>query len=120
MIGGSASSVNDCRGSRAAANRVLAFVPVVRYGSQLPGTSCAKPKEGRLPLKKNVWCFLLAAIPFLTICFSVPLWDRVYPLVFGFPFNFFWLIACIPLTSLCLFAIYRLQKSHNPDKGEPR
>jgi len=53
--------------------------------------------------------FLLALVPGVAVCFSVPLWDRVYPLVFGFPFNFFWLVCWIPLTSLCLWGIYRLQ-----------
>jgi len=52
---------------------------------------------------------LLALIPFVGACFSVPLWDRVFPLVLGLPFNLFWLIAWIPLTSLCLWGAYRLQ-----------
>jgi hypothetical protein len=52
---------------------------------------------------------LLALVPFIAICFSVPLWDRVYPLVLGLPFNLFWLIGWIPLTSLCLWGAYRLQ-----------
>ncbi len=43
--------------------------------------------------RKNPLTTILASIPFLAICFSVPLWDRVYPLVFGLPFNLFWLIA---------------------------
>jgi hypothetical protein len=54
---------------------------------------------------------LLAFIPFVALCFSVPLWDRVYPLVLGLPFNMFWMIAWTPLTSLCLWGAYRLQKS---------
>jgi len=52
---------------------------------------------------------LLAGIPFVAICFSVSLWDRVYPLMLGLPFNLFWLIGWIPLTSLCLWGAYRLQ-----------
>lgn len=59
---------------------------------------------------------LLAFVPFLAMCFSVPLWDRVFPLVFGLPFNLFWLILWIPLTSLCLWGAYRLQ-SGNANKG---
>ena len=54
--------------------------------------------------------FVLSSIPLIAICFSVSLWDRVYPLVFGLPFNFFWLIAWIPLTSLCMFGVYRLRR----------
>lgn len=52
---------------------------------------------------------LLALVPFVGICFSVSLWDRVFPLIFGLPFNLFWLIAWIPLTSICLWGAYRLQ-----------
>lgn len=58
--------------------------------------------------KTRVLSFFLASIPFLAICFSVPLWDRVYPLVLGLPFNMFWLIAWTPLSSLCMWGVYRL------------
>jgi len=54
------------------------------------------------------WPPLLAIVPFLGMCFTVPLWDRLYPLVFGILFNIAWLIAWIPLTSLCLWGVYRL------------
>jgi hypothetical protein len=53
---------------------------------------------------------VLAAVPFLALCFSVPLWDRVTPLVFGIPFNLVWLIAWIPLTTLCLWGVHRLRQ----------
>jgi hypothetical protein len=52
---------------------------------------------------------LLASLPFAAICFSVPLWDRVYPLVLGLPFNIFWLVAWMPLTSVCMWGVYRLR-----------
>jgi len=52
---------------------------------------------------------LLACIPFLAVCFSVPLWDRIYPLVFGLPFNLFWLMSWIPLSSVCMWGAYRIQ-----------
>jgi Protein of unknown function (DUF3311) len=61
--------------------------------------------------RNNVFSFLLASLPFLAICFAVPLWDGVYPLVLGLPFNMFWLIAWMPLTSLCLWVVYRLRNS---------
>jgi len=67
--------------------------------------------------RTNVLSFLLASIPFLAICFSVPLWDRVYPLVLGLPFNIFWLIAWMPLTSLCMWGVYRLRKSADSEEG---
>jgi len=63
--------------------------------------------------KPTAGALLLAFVPFLAVCFSVSLWDRVYPLIFGFPFNLFWLICWIPLTSLCLWGAYHLMDSSN-------
>jgi hypothetical protein len=51
---------------------------------------------------------LLGLIPFVAMCFSVSAWDRVYPMVFGLPFNLFWLISWIVLTSVCMWIAYRL------------
>ncbi len=55
---------------------------------------------------------LLASIPFVAMCFSVPLWDRVRPWVLGLPFNLFWLSALIVATSVCLFLADRLEIRH--------
>jgi len=51
---------------------------------------------------------LLGFIPFVATCFSVSLWDRIHPVMFGLPFNLFWLILWLFLTPVCLFAAYRL------------
>ena len=59
-------------------------------------------------MKPTPVALLLAFFPFLAVCFSVSLWDRVYPMAFGLPFNLFWLMCWIPLTSVCLWAAYRL------------
>jgi hypothetical protein len=63
-----------------------------------------------------IGALLFAAIPFVAVCFSVSLWDRVFPLIFGLPFNLFWLIGWIPLTSLCLWGAHRV-RSRSMDKG---
>lgn len=47
------------------------------------------------------------------MCFSVSAWDRVHPLVLGLPFNLFWLLSWIVLTSLCLWVAYRLETARN-------
>ena len=57
---------------------------------------------------------LLGLIPFAASCFSVSLWDRVYPMVLGLPFNFFWLILWIPLTPLVMWLAYRLEEPRSP------
>lgn len=64
---------------------------------------------------------LLGLIPFVGMCFTVPLWDRVHPFVAGFPFNIFWLMLWILVTPLCLWGAYRFEKradSRHPD-GRP-
>jgi len=48
-------------------------------------------------------------IPFLAVCFSVSLWDRIHPIILGVPFNFFWLILWLLLTPFCLWAGYRIE-----------
>jgi hypothetical protein len=47
------------------------------------------------------------------MCFSVPLWDRVDPMVLGLPFNLFWLISWIVLSTLCMWAAYRVQAARD-------
>lgn len=53
----------------------------------------------------------LALIPFIAMCFSVSIWDRINPMILGLPFNFFWLLAWIVLTAICMSAVYRLEAS---------
>jgi len=60
----------------------------------------------------------LALIPFCAMCFSVSAWDRVYPMVFGLPFNLFWLLSWIVLTSMCMWAVYRLEASRTNKLSE--
>jgi len=52
------------------------------------------------------------------MCFSVPLWDRVYPLLLGLPFNLFWLTAWIVLTTLCLWGAYHVERARLARQGE--
>jgi hypothetical protein len=40
----------------------------------------------------------------------------VYPMVFGIPFNFFWLMSWVLLTPLCMWGAYRIEVRRNPDK----
>lgn len=59
--------------------------------------------------RPSLGAILLGLIPFAATCFSVALWDRVDPVVFGLPFNFFWLISWLLLTPLCMWGAYRLE-----------
>ncbi len=57
----------------------------------------------------SVAALLCGFVPAVAICFSVSLWDRVYPMVLGLPFNLFWLIAWIVLTPLFMWGAYRIE-----------
>jgi Protein of unknown function (DUF3311) len=62
---------------------------------------------------------VLAFMPFVAMCFTVPLWDRIDPMLLGLPFNLFWLIAWVVLTSVCLAIAYRREGARDRP-GEPR
>jgi hypothetical protein len=65
----------------------------------------------RRPLLRSLF---LAAIPFVGMCFSVALWDRVDPMVLGLPFNLVWITSWIPLTSLCIWLVHRIESRRPP------
>jgi uncharacterized protein DUF3311 len=67
--------------------------------------------------RPSLGSILLGLIPFTAVCFSVSLWDRVYPMVLGLPFNFFWLISWLLVTPLCMWGAYRLE---GPRASDPR
>jgi Protein of unknown function (DUF3311) len=66
--------------------------------------------------RPSLGSIFLGLIPFVATCFSVALWDRVYPMVFGLPFNFFWLISWLLLTPLFMWGAYRLEEPSAPDR----
>ncbi|MCJ7612499.1 MAG: DUF3311 domain-containing protein [Candidatus Aminicenantes bacterium] len=61
---------------------------------------------------------LLAAIPFLTLVFALPLVNRLRPIILGLPFLLFWILAWVALTPLILYLAYRLEKKYNPPEDE--
>jgi Protein of unknown function (DUF3311) len=63
-----------------------------------------------VPVKRpSALALLFGLIPFVAMCLSVAVWDRVEPMILGVPFNLAWLIAWTPLTTLCLWAAYRVE-----------
>jgi hypothetical protein len=76
-------------------------------------------KKGGAVHRPSTGAILFALIPFVAICFSVTLWDRIYPMVLGLPFNFFWLIAWLLLTPLCMWCAYRLEATRASDAHRP-
>jgi hypothetical protein len=61
--------------------------------------------------KPSLAALSLALIPFGAMCFSVPLWDRIEPMLLGLPFNMLWLIVWIVLSSLCMWCVYRIESA---------
>ena len=52
----------------------------------------------------------MGLIPFLGMCFTVSWWDRVLPMIFGLPFNLFWLLLWIALSSVCMAFAHRIEE----------
>ena len=72
--------------------------------------------------RPSAGAMFLGLIPFFAICFSVSAWDRVYPMVFGLPFNLFWLLAWTVLTPICMGAACCLEtrNSNTSDSRDSR
>jgi hypothetical protein len=71
-----------------------------------------------VPVKKpSLPALLLGLIPFVAMCFSVGLWDRVDPMILGVPFNLAWLIAWIVLSSVCIWGAYRVEVARDKKDG---
>ncbi len=65
--------------------------------------------------KPSLKAVVLGLIPFVGMCFTVPLWDRVTPMIFGLPFNLFWLIAWIAISSLCVAVANSIEEKRDRD-----
>ena len=66
----------------------------------------------------SIGALALGIIPFIAMCFSVALWDRIEPMILGLPFNLFWLVLWILLTPCCLWGAYRLDcKTTGTERG---
>ena len=65
--------------------------------------------------RPSLGSILFGLIPFTAVCFSVPLWDRIHPVILGLPFNFFWLILWMLLTPLSMWGAYRVEQRRSAD-----
>jgi len=68
-------------------------------------------------LKPSALSLAIGLVPFSALCFSVPLWDRVSPMIFGLPFNLFWLIAWIVISSGCMALANRVEEHRKKKRG---
>jgi hypothetical protein len=67
--------------------------------------------------KPSVLGVAIGLVPFFGMCFSVPLWDRTTPMILGLPFNLFWLIAWIVISSGCMAFANRIEKGREKKDG---
>jgi hypothetical protein len=73
----------------------------------------------RQPVRKpSPLALLLGLIPFVAMCFSVALWDRVAPTILGLPFNLAWLMGWVVLSVACMAIAYRIEGARNRTGGE--
>lgn len=71
--------------------------------------------------KPSVGSLLVGLIPFIAICFTVSLWDRIDPMVLGLPFNMFWLILWIIITPpIMWWGAYRLEARSEDTSAEKK
>lgn len=49
-------------------------------------------------------------VPFIAVVAMFPWYDRVHPVILGFPFLYFWMFLWFPLTALCLFGAWLLER----------
>lgn len=70
--------------------------------------------------RPSLGAIAVGCLPLFAVCFSVPLWDRIHPMVLGLPFNFFWLILWILITPLIMSIAYRLESRRNSGRSPER
>jgi hypothetical protein len=62
--------------------------------------------------KRGAWgTAALLVLPYLGLCFP-QIYARNTPVLFGFPFFYWYQFAWVGLTSILLYAVYRRLKSH--------
>jgi len=67
----------------------------------------------------SIKALIFGLIPFVAFCFTVPLWDRVHPMMLGLPFNLFWIILWTLLTPVCLWCAHRVEMSRGAKLSQP-
>ena len=67
--------------------------------------------------KPSPLALALGLVPFIAMCFTVALWDRVEPMILGVPFNLAWLMGWIVLTAVCMAAAYRVEAAREQKNG---
>jgi len=70
-------------------------------------TETSKPAQASQPSRRR-WPRLLLLIPFIAVLW-VPLYNRTEPTLLSIPFFYWYQLAWIPLCSLLIYCVYRLE-----------
>ena len=72
-------------------------------------------------MKTRVPAFIIGVIiPVAAVLALMPWYNRIEPLILGFPFGYFWIFLWIILTSVCLFFAYKLDPANGPKPIEKK
>jgi tellurite resistance protein TehA-like permease len=64
-------------------------------------------------MKSRIPAFIVgAALPITAVLALMPWYNRIEPMVLGFPFGYFWIFLWIVLTSACLWVAYRIDPAN--------
>ncbi|HEY1856761.1 DUF3311 domain-containing protein [Acidocella sp.] len=58
----------------------------------------------------------LLLLPVFVLALWVPIFNRTAPTLFGFPFFYWYQIAIIPIASVLIFIVYRVEERTGGDK----
>ncbi len=62
--------------------------------------------------------YILSVLPFVGILGFLPFVNRVTPFVLGMPFNMFWMVIWVVLTSIILGVMYKLDPRNREGEEE--
>ena len=73
-------------------------------------SAMAVPHNPRLARRTPWWVWALLTSPYIGLCFP-SLYDRATPVLFGFPFFYWYQLGWVVLTSLVLYLAYSQLKN---------
>jgi hypothetical protein len=62
-----------------------------------------------------VWLKLIGSIPFIAVLFGVVAFNRVTPLILGFPVLLVWCVFCVVLSSAVMTLIFLCDPANRPE-----
>ena len=54
-------------------------------------------------------------IPFVLMVVCMPIYNRIDPVILGFPFLYFWVFTGLFVTSICLYIAFKIDPKNKKD-----